>query len=261
MWHELRLFLIALQFLTRVPVPAWVGWKPAWLHDSARHFPAVGLAVGGFGAFVLWAAAHAWSAPVAVLLSMAATVWLTGAFHEHGLADTCDELGAGVGRRRALAIPRDSRLGSRGAIALLLVLALKATALHGLATRDLYAALAVLPLAHAWSRAATVLLLRLLPSGGDAGPAKGKPLAQRVDGFGFAVAVLWVVLGAALAAFFVSGPALLAAAVAALAVALWMARWLHRRLGGASGDGLGATQQCTELAVYLAVLAALSHGG
>jgi adenosylcobinamide-GDP ribazoletransferase len=260
MWHELRLFLIAVQFLTRVPVPAWVGWKPEWLHDSARHFPAVGLAVGGFGAVVLWAAAHGWPAPVTVLLSMAATVWLTGAFHEDGLADTCDGLGGAVGRERALAIMKDSRLGSYGALGLLLVLALKAAALHGLATRDLQFTLAALPLAHAWSRAATVLLLRLLPYGGDAGHAKAKPLAQRVDGLGLSVAVLWTVLVAAAASFFIPPPALLAAAVAALAVALWMARWLRQRLGGYTGDGLGATQQFTELAVYLALLAALSHG-
>ena len=48
--HELRLFFIALQFLTRVPVPRWVGWQPAWLHASARHFPAVGLVVGAAAA-------------------------------------------------------------------------------------------------------------------------------------------------------------------------------------------------------------------
>jgi adenosylcobinamide-GDP ribazoletransferase len=78
MWHEVRLFLIALQFLTRVPVPAWVGWQPQWMNDSARHFPAIGLVVGGVAALVLWAAALWWTATVAVLLSMAATVWMPG---------------------------------------------------------------------------------------------------------------------------------------------------------------------------------------
>ena len=260
MWHELRLFLIALQFLTRVPVPAWVGWKPEWLNDSARHFPAVGLVVGGFAALVLWAAAHAWSAPVAVLLSMAATVWLTGAFHEDGLADTCDGLGGAVARERALAIMKDSRLGTYGAVALLLVLALKAAALHSLATRDLLATLAALPLAHAWSRVATVLLLRLLPYGGDAEHAKAKPMAQQVDGLAFAIAMLWAALAAASAAVFLPGVALAAAALAVGATTLCMARWLKRRLGGYTGDALGATQQFSELAVYLAVAAVLAHG-
>ncbi|MFN7724588.1 MAG: adenosylcobinamide-GDP ribazoletransferase, partial [Rubrivivax sp.] len=55
MKHELRLFFIALQFLTRVPVPAWVGWQADWMQASARHYPGVGLLVGSFSALVLWA--------------------------------------------------------------------------------------------------------------------------------------------------------------------------------------------------------------
>jgi adenosylcobinamide-GDP ribazoletransferase len=206
MWHEIRLFFIALQFLTRVPVPRWVGWQPEWLHHSARHFAAVGLVVGGAGALVLWAAAHLWPALVAVLLCMAATVWITGAFHEDGLADTCDGLGGAVTRERALAIMKDSRLGTYGAVGLLLVLALKAAALHTLATRDLGATLAALPLAHAWSRGATVGLLRLLPYGGDVEHAKAKPLAQQVDGLGLVVALMWCVLAAAVASVLVAPP-------------------------------------------------------
>ena len=59
MIRELRLFLIALQFMTRVPVPRWVGFEDEWLNRSARHFAGVGVLVGGFGAGVLWVAAHA----------------------------------------------------------------------------------------------------------------------------------------------------------------------------------------------------------
>jgi adenosylcobinamide-GDP ribazoletransferase len=260
MKHELRLFFIALQFLTRVPVPAWVGFQPAWLHQSARHFPAVGLCVGALAALVLWGAAHCWSALIAVLLSMAATVWATGAFHEDGLADTCDGLGGAVTREKALAIMKDSRLGTYGAVGLLLVLALKAAALHALALRDLLVVLALLPLAHAWSRAATVVLLRALPYGGDAEHAKAKPMAQQVDGHGLALALAWAVIAGTGAAVFVNLEVLLWALLAAAAVTAWMARWLQRRLGGYTGDALGATQQFTELAIYLAALAALSRG-
>jgi adenosylcobinamide-GDP ribazoletransferase len=259
-WAELRLFLIALQLLTRVPVPAWVGWTPEALHASARHFPGVGLLVGGLAALVLWAAAHLWPALVSVLLSMAFTVWLTGAFHEHGLAGTCDGLGGAVPRERALALMKDSRLGTYGAVALLLVLACKAATLHGLATRDLLAALAVLPLAHAWSRAAPVVLLRLLPYAGDAKPAQAEPMAQHVDGLGLVVALLWAAVAAAGALVFLPGTAVLAAAAACVTVTLWMARWLHQRLGGYTGDALGATQQFSEAAVLLAVLAVLATG-
>ena len=259
MKHELRLFFIALQFLTRVPVPAWVGFQPAWLHQSARHFPAVGLCVGAVAAAVLWGAAHFWSALIAVLLSMATTVWATGAFHEDGLADTCDGLGGAVSRDKALAIMKDSRLGTYGAVGLVLVLALKAATLHNLAVRDLAGTLALLPLAHAWSRTATVVLLRVLPYGGDAEHAKAKPLAQQVDGPGLGVALMWAALAGGAAALWVAPEALLWALLAAAAVTAFMARWLNQRLGGYTGDALGATQQFSELAIYLAALAALSR--
>jgi adenosylcobinamide-GDP ribazoletransferase len=255
MWQEIRLFFIALQFLTRVPVPAWVGWQPQWMNDSARHFPAVGLVVGGVAALVLWATVLVWPMPVAVLLSMATTVWLTGAFHEDGLADTCDGLGGAVDRERALAIMKDSRLGTYGAAALVLVLGLKAAALHGLAAQDLVGALAVLPLAHAWSRGASVVLLRVLPYGGDAEHAKAKPMAQQVDGLSFGIALMWLVIAGVGAAVFLPLTALLSAGLAGAAVTVWMARWLRQRLGGYTGDALGATQQFTEVAIYLAVLA------
>jgi len=260
MWHELRLFLIALQFLTRLPVPSGLDWRADWLHDSARHFPGVGLLVGGIAALVFWLSAHAWPALVSVLLSMLATVWITGAFHEDGLADTFDALGGSADRSRALAIMKDSRLGTYGVIALLMVLALKAASLHGLAVRDLAVTLAALPLAHTWSRLASVALLATLPYGGDVEQAKAKPMAQRIDGLGLSVALLWAVLVGGAAAFVVAPTALALAALAAVLVTLLTGRWLLRRLGGFTGDGLGATQQLSELAIYLVVLASLGRG-
>ena len=241
-------------------LPTWVGWQDDWLHASARHFAGVGLLLGSLAAGVLWLAAHVWPAPVAVLLCMAFTIWITGAFHEDGLADTCDGLGGAVNRERALLIMKDSRLGTYGAVGLLLVLALKASALHALATRDWAAALVVLPLAHTWSRTATVVLLRCLPYGGDAEHAKAKPMAQQVDGLGLRVASGWAALAAGVAVLYMPATALAAAAVACFTVTLWMAHRLQRRLGGYTGDTLGATQQYSELAVYLAVLAVLAWG-
>jgi len=254
--HEIRLFCIALQFLTRLPVPAWVGYRDDWMHASARHYPAVGLVVGGAGAAVLWAGAHLWPAAVAVGLSMVATVWLTGAFHEDGLADTCDALGGSVSRERALAIMKDSRLGSYGTVGLLAVLGLKAAVLLGLALRNFELVLIALPLAHAWSRGVPVLLLRWLPYAGDAEHAKAKPMAQQAsDATLWMVAAWTLIVGAAAAWCGLSLERLAVAAAAALVVALWMARWLRRRLGGYTGDTLGAAQQGAELVVYLALLA------
>jgi adenosylcobinamide-GDP ribazoletransferase len=259
--HELRLFFIALQFLTRVPIPASVGFRPEWLQQCLRHFPAVGLVVGAVAAAVLWTAAHVFPASVAVALAMLATVVLTGAFHEDGLADTFDALGGSVGRERALEIMKDSRLGTYGTLALLAVLALKGLALHGLVLRDLVAALAALPLAHALSRTVPVWLLRWLRYAGDAEHAKAKPLAMQADGNATLMAVVWALLALAvgLAGGF-SASALALSLLATLAVALAMRGWLLVRLGGFTGDTLGAAQQLAEVAIYLVLLAALARG-
>lgn len=275
MIHELRLFLVALQFLTRVPLPRTLGFEPAWLQACPRYFPLVGACVGMWAAGVLWLALLLWPPWVAAALSTAATVWLTGALHEDGLADTADALGGAVSRERALRIMKDSRIGSYGAVALVLALLLKVAAVAGLAATApahglVWAATAVV-WSHAVSRAAPVWLLRRLPYAGDAEHAKAKPLAMQASGAGLAVALAWTALtcGAAVAAVAWAGPtgwsmamgAALSALTACAVVTLWAARWLRRRLGGFTGDTLGAVQQVTELAGLLTWLAWLPPGG
>ena len=269
--HELRLFFVALQFLTRMPVPSWVGYEDAWMNHCVRHFPLVGGAVGAYGALVLTLALALFPAVVAVLLSMIATVWLTGAFHEDGLADTCDGLGGAVGRARALEIMKDSRIGTYGAAGLMLALGLKAALLTELVLLDPLLACLALVWGHAASRTAAVCLMRMLPYAGDAGYAKAIPLARAVRSGDVAVALVWVAL-LSVAAWFTAGAfdlqiegadlALwsLSAALPALGGVVWLAaRWLRKRLGGYTGDTLGATQQVAEITALLAWLA-VAHG-
>jgi adenosylcobinamide-GDP ribazoletransferase len=259
MTHELRLFFIALQFLTRVPVPRWVGFEPDWLNQSARHFPAVGLCVGVVAAAVLWAGHSVWTPAVAVGLSMAATLLLTGGFHEDGFADTCDGLGGNVSRERALEIMKDSRIGAYGAMGLVLMLGLKAATLTAL---PIAWALPALLFAHTASRSAAVLLIRVLPYAGDLAHAKAKPLAQRVSAVGVAVAIGWALVVAA--ALWVGWPQLGAAiVVSGVLVLIGTAAWatvLKRRIGGTTGDTLGAAQQITELLALLGWLAIVRAG-
>jgi adenosylcobinamide-GDP ribazoletransferase len=258
--HELRLAFVALQFLTRVAVPGWVGFEPAWLQACLRHFPLIGAGVGAGAAAVLCAGLALWPPAVAAAVSVVATVWLTGAFHEDGLADTCDGLGGAVSRERALAIMKDSRIGSYGAAGLVLALMLKVATVAALAGdgTGVGSAAAALVWGHAVSRTAPVLLVWQLPYAGDTEHAKAKPLATQIGGLGVAVALAWLgVLAAALMQLQASLWPVLAASTAAAALAtLWCARWLRRRIGGFTGDTLGATQQITELAVLLAWLAA-----
>jgi adenosylcobinamide-GDP ribazoletransferase len=259
--NGLRHFLLALQFFTRVPVTGrlagWVGFSPAMLRASAAHFPGVGWLVGAVGAGVFLLAQAGLpgvaGAAVAALLSTAATVLLTGAFHEDGLADVADGLGGSADRQRALEIMKDSRIGAFGAIALVLALGLKIALLATLAGQGAMSAATALLGAHVLSRLAPLFLIRWLPYVGDEGASKAKPLADAIGGGALLVGVLYALPAAAL--LLLAHPPLQGAAslVAWLLVALYMAALLRRRLQGFTGDGLGATQQVCELAIYLAL--------
>ena len=259
MRHQLRLFFIALQFLTRCPVPRWVGFEAAWLQQCARWFPAVGTAVGLFAAAVLWIALQAWPPAIAVGLSMAASIWLTGGFHEDGWADSCDGLGGAVSRDKALAIMKDSRIGSYGALGLVLMLGLKAACLTALAGASPAAAMAALIWAHTASRVAPVWLMQVMRYAGDPEHAKAKPLATQAGPGTLAAALAWTL--AVTTALALASPRLLPAlgsgAMSIVVVTPLLRRWLNRRLGGYTGDNLGACQQLCELAALLAFAALL----
>jgi adenosylcobinamide-GDP ribazoletransferase len=256
--HELRLFFIALQFLTRVPVPRWCGHEAHWLNQCVRYFPLVGALVGGVGALTLAAASMRWPPTVAAALAVLTTLWSTGAFHEDGLADTFDALGGNVPRDKALAIMKDSRVGTYGVCALMLVLGLRVGLLGELLEHGTAHACLALSGSNVFGRGGAVLLMGLLPYAGDVEHAKAKPLAVAVPRNGVTLAmVMTVALAVLLAANSTCAGAQrwAIAVLAALGVVLSMRRWLVRRLGGYTGDTLGATEQLCEVAV-LGVLAA-----
>ena len=154
--RELATFFAALGYFTRLPVPGWVGYSPDGLARAARYLPAIGLLVGGVGALVFWLAGQVWVQPVAVVLSMIATIALTGAFHEDGLGDTADGLGGGWDKAKILAIMKDSRVGSYGVIAIVLALLGKFALLSTLPAGQVVAALIA---GHAVSRFCAVSLM------------------------------------------------------------------------------------------------------
>lgn len=263
----IRHYLLAVQFFTRIPVTGklaeWVGFSPAMLRASAAHFPGVGWLLGASSAVVLWGLV--WALPevpaaswVAAVLCTVFGVMLTGAFHEDGLADTADGLGGSLDRERALDIMKDSRVGTYGALSLVLITLLKvgllATLLQ-LATMLVVAA-AVFA-AHVFSRFLPLFIIRSLPHVGDTQQSKSKPLADQIGNRSLWAAALWA--GLALGPLYMLAPGMpwwagLLGAVVALG---YMFRLLKRRLAGFTGDGLGATQQLCEVAFYLGFVVAL----
>ncbi len=250
--HELTLFLVAVQFLTRIPVPSFENFETVWLDRAAKYFPLVGAGVGAISALALWAASQLWPPLIAALVAVAAGMIATGCFHEDGLADTADGLGGGQTTARRLEIMKDSRIGTYGAATLMLALALKTAALAQL---DLLSGMSALIAAHASARLATVVALASLPYAGDVDAAKVKPLATGVTSSEFGVA-----LGLGIAPALLTDPAcfmvgLIGGAIAALMVALQA----RRLIGGYTGDILGAIEQVFEIGFLLAITAGGLH--
>lgn len=294
-----RHYLLALQFFTRIPVTGrlatWSQWSPTAQRASVAHLPGVGALVG------LWAAAlllllawllrgNAWMPLVAGIFSTLGTLWLTGGFHEDGLADTADALGGHMDSRRSLEVMKDSRLGSYGVMALHMALLGKAAllaallaapapgwfvwgaqqwgalwpvtgaggAVDALGLAPALSAAALLWVGHVLSRLLPLVLMQCLPYVGLITASKTLSMTQHSLGLpALLVALLWC-LPALAVLLHGYGLAMLAAALVVLAVvAVAMVRWLHRRLGGMTGDTLGAAQQLGELALLLTFAAVL----
>jgi adenosylcobinamide-GDP ribazoletransferase len=184
---------------------------------------------------------------VASTLTLLASVYLTGAFHEDGLADTADGLGGSHSKKKLLEIMKDSRIGTYGACALVLSLLLRASLLVELASFSLRDVYGIWIMVHGLARVGPVVLMAALPYVAGEG-AKGTSVAQGGNWTRASVALLWgslslaLALGLSYSAGLLVNWALILAAVTALC-----GRTFLKRAGGYTGDFLGATEQMLEL--------------
>ena len=259
--YEARLILVAVQFLTRISVPSFSYYDPQWLHQSSRYFPAVGLLIGLLCAGVFWLSSLLFIPLVAAVISTAFGIKLTGAFHEDGLADSCDGLGGGLTRERTLEIMKDSRLGTYGVLGLVSALLLKISLLTAMPTP---VAIVALIIGHTASRLFCISLLTLLPYGGEIEHAKAKPMAQQLTPLQSIYSSGWLILAITLVTLVFPNTIQqigiwqwLLALLLGIGATDYMRRLLRRRLDGYTGDGLGATQQLSEIAIYIGLAASL----
>jgi adenosylcobinamide-GDP ribazoletransferase len=232
----------ALAFLTRLPVP--VPADPS-LSRAAPFFPLVGLIVGALAAGIRAAADQVLPPLPATLLAIAAALLVTGALHEDGLADVADAVGAHTTKERRLEIMRDPRVGTYGALALILAIGLTATTVAQLDTEH---AVRTLIVAHVLARWAILPVSLALPPARPGGAGALLRAGAPVVAIATVIAAALALGGAPIAP---GATALAAAAVAAALVALV----LWRAVGGVTGDGYGATAKVAEVAVCLVLCA------
>jgi len=245
MRRELERFLCAVQFFTRIPIGRWVRFDPDGFGHTMRYASVVGHLVGAGGALAFVLAEWLWTGWLPPLVAIAATILLTGALHEDGLADTADGLGGGRSRAQRLSIMKDSRLGSYGALALIFSVAGRAAALALLSPAT---AIFTLIAMEGLGRALAVCAMAL-PYVGD--PSLSKTAPSTPSAWDIAVCgfiSLWpFIFLPPLPAFASLIAAVISAAVTAFAS--------HRLIGGRTGDTLGAVEQVGKLGFVLAMAA------
>lgn len=267
---ELDLFFTALMFLTRLPIPKWVEFKAEYLNESSRYFPLVGLVVGGVAAIAYALLSILLGPLLAIILSMALTIWMTGAFHEDGLADMCDGFGGGWEKDQILHIMKDSRLGTYGSVGLFLNITIKLMALvtlaltpsdicgslvagsFSLSSGDYSSAVVVaLLVAHPLSRFFSITFIRHLDYVQDIDQSKVRPLASHLSNNG----LLFAGASIAFVMLLLNWLTVLCLLLVLFVMHIIFSRYLVKKIGGYTGDCLGAAQQLSEVIIYIVLCA------
>jgi adenosylcobinamide-GDP ribazoletransferase len=237
----LRDLLLAFQFLTRIPLPG-KSHAQGVLSNAAKFFPIVGfvVALGAIGLRRILSG-HL-PPPVVVVLVLSYLVLITGAFHEDGLADAADGFGGGWSKEKILQIMRDSRIGSFGALAIGLSLLARYSVLSSLRF-DKFSTYIIV--AHVLCRWTTLPLSFLMPPARTEGQGGGVALRTSVLSLTLGTLITLVIC------YPLMHLALWIPFAAALAVTVLTALYYQSQIGGVTGDCLGATNQLTEIAVYL----------
>ncbi len=246
---------LALQFLTRLPVPATARLDADVVRDGLTKavgwFPLVGALVGVVTATIILIADGVWPRIVAVLIGLIVEARLTGAFHEDAVADFCDAFGGGYDEESVRRIMKDSRVGSYGALGLMLAVGLRAALLFSLPAAIGWGATVA---SATFGRLLAVAMMAIVaPAPAGTGLAKdvGAGIGSRQLLLGIATAL------PGLALFAWTMPAALAGALlAAFPLLWWFRRLLIRRIGGSTGDCLGFMAYAGQILLLLAATVA-----
>lgn len=247
----MRLFLIAFQFLTIVPLPCTVRCEEEDLGRSMTFFPLVGLVIGALLAGADFLLAPLLPRAVADLILVVLLSVVTGGLHLDGLSDVCDGLAARGSRERFLDVMKDSRVGAVGAVSLVLVLLLKYQALLAVPVQYKREVLLFFPLVARFAQVQmTVGAKRARTDGLGSAFVGGAGLMQFVLSWAFTLAAAYLLLG-------MNG---IWCTLLLYLVTWGIKSWSHKRLGGITGDVIGCASELNEIFCLLFLLALIGRG-
>lgn len=251
MKQGLKQLLLMLQFFSRLPLPWQLTVTEEDFHQGILFLPLVGLLLGAVNALAYWLGAMLGGRELAALAAIVSNLWLTGAFHLDGLADTCDGIYSSRKRERMLEIMKDSRVGTNGACAIVLDFLLRWVGLSLLTETMAPLVLLLMPVA---ARSCNPLLMQ--------------SVYARREGLGnlFIGKVSWprtlasVLIGGGIV-YGITGHWLVLAGFALVVLFQFLFRqYITGILGGMTGDTLGAGDECSELLLLILSGIASWHG-
>lgn len=237
-------FIIAIQFLTRIPCHNLVAYDAKQAQQAPLFYPLVGALIGVFSFAIFSVFTGYINDTTAILISMIATIWLTGALHEDGFADCCDGFGGGWKKHDILRIMKDSRLGAYGAIGLICILALKYQLLIDIPAEQLCIAFV---LGHAFSRFFATSFMYSLSYAQTDSESKVQSHITALDIKALSIAFIPVLLLLLWLPLLFS----LILTTALFILYLFMKQTFTQKIDGYTGDCLGAAQQISEVMIYL----------
>lgn len=254
-----QLLQLAVSFLTRIPVKLRFEVTSQHLNQASRYFALVGLGLGLVHALLFYCLQFILPASLCVLLVMALSLLITGAFHEDGWADVWDGFGGGWQVSQKLNIMKDSRLGTYGAAALIIILMLKYQSLVILSEDNGVLLFAIIA-GQCLSRVVATSIIFSMDYVSEDASAKVKPLAMHLSKTSLVTLLLTAVLlfTATLIFQLVTWQTLVIITLTLVFVRLMVMHWFKRQLGGYTGDCLGAAQQLSEVSIYITLIAIMT---
>lgn len=239
--------MMAIRFLTRIPIPeSWCPHDAALLRRAPFWFPLVGAMIGSLTASVLLLTKQLWPIPIAVLLALAFEAIVTGAFHEDAVADFFDAFGGGWTRDDILRILKDSRIGSFGAMGLLLAVSLRAATIGALPESLSFWGVVASAMLGRW--AILLAMWRLPPVSDRASTARDVAEQLHLREVLLSLAMCAVVLGPMV----VMEPLrMMIAVLVIVSMTMFFVRYVERRIGGITGDCLGCLCYLAQVAILL----------
>lgn len=254
MKSELNLFLTALMFYTRIPCGKWVDHSKNYLNEATKYLPVIGWIIGFLSAIVFMGASYLFNTNLGIILSMAASILVTGAFHEDGFADFCDGFGGGWTKDRILEIMKDSRTGTYGVVGLIIILLTKFLALQQIVFM-LHVRPGILILlfitAHSLSRFVAASFIFTHRYVRDSADSKVKPVAGNISGQALIISSIFALLPLGISIISTCIPALIIMVIFLYLLKLYLGWYFNKWIGGYTGDCLGAAQQLAEIIIYL----------